>query len=180
MEVLDAARIRDTITCVANGSERPLDAPEPPEARDVRATGSESRPRRYTFPRRLRISSTREFQHILDHGGRATDSRLTLWAAPNGRDHPRLGLVVGRKHGNAPRRNRLKRLLREAFRLLQHELPGGWDFVASPRGGAELDLADCQESLRRLATRLTRERSTARRRQAPGDENPPAPGKMPP
>jgi ribonuclease P protein component len=84
---------------------------------------------------------------------------MTLWALPNSLTHPRLGLVVGRKHGNSPQRNRIKRLFREAFRLSQHELPAGFDLVCTPRIGVTLDLAGCTESLLRLATRLARRTS---------------------
>ena len=97
-----------------------------------------------------------DFERILHDGRRATDRRLTLWVLPNGLSYPRLGLVVGRKCGGAVQRNRIKRLLREAFRLQQHELPAGFDWVCAPRAGADLDLAGCRESLMRLALRLAR------------------------
>ncbi|MEW6251346.1 MAG: ribonuclease P protein component [Planctomycetota bacterium] len=111
---------------------------------------------RYTLPRSLRITRTAEFQRVLDAGLRANDDRLTVWALPNGLRHPRLGLVVGRKHGGAVQRNRLKRLLREAFRLSQHELPTGLDFACSPRAGPTPTLPELRESLLRLAGQLAR------------------------
>jgi ribonuclease P protein component len=52
------------------------------------------------------------------------------------------------------RRNRLKRLCREAFRLLREDLPRGWDIIMTPRVGAEVDLPGLQESLRTLTAKL--------------------------
>jgi ribonuclease P protein component len=48
---------------------------------------------------------------------------------PNDLGHPRLGLSVSRRVGKAHRRNRIKRLLREAFRLEQHNLVGSLDLI---------------------------------------------------
>ncbi len=77
-----------------------------------------------------------------------------MWVLPNELPHPRLGLAVGRRHGGAVQRNRIKRRLREAFRSQQHELPIGFDLVCSPRAEGELSLAGCSESMIRLAGRL--------------------------
>ncbi len=118
--------------------------------------GGDSGPRGYRFRRRQRVVGKTDFDRILRRGLRATNERLTMWVLPNGTDDTRLGLIVGRQHGRAVRRNRLKRLVREAFRLSQHELPGGFDLVCSPRAGVSLTLMGCRESLLRLAQRLAR------------------------
>ena len=104
----------------------------------------------------MRITRHTQFQRVMDSGLRVTDQRITLWALPNGLAQPRLGLVVGRKHGNSPQRNRIKRLFREAFRLSQHDLPAGFDLVCTPRIGVTLDLTGCTDSLLHLASRLAR------------------------
>lgn len=89
-------------------------------------------------------------------GIRVTDALLTVWAGRNTVSFPRLGLVVGKKHGNAVRRNRLKRLIREAFRLSQHELPPGIDLLCAPRTGTDATGVEFAMSLTALANRLAR------------------------
>lgn len=59
-------------------------------------------------------------------------SSLRFEFAANGRDSARLGLIVPRRYGNAPARNRLKRWIRESFRQRHTGWPG-LDIVAMPR-----------------------------------------------
>lgn len=122
---------------------------------EPRASGRAGRPR-LRFPPAARIRRRRDFERALRDGRRLTDGRLTAWGVPNGLATTRLGLIVGRKHGTAVQRNRLRRLLREAFRLSRPELPAGLDLVCTPRAGAALDLESCRRSLVALAGRLAR------------------------
>ena len=116
-----------------------------------------------------RIKNSRDFASIYEKRIRAADGNLLIWAAPNGLDHPRFGVSVSRKLGSAVRRTALKRLLREAFRLAQHDLPPGLDLILIPqRSSAETaELADYQQSLVKLSKRLAR--------QIGGPQNGPAP-----
>jgi ribonuclease P protein component len=81
------------------------------------------------FPKNRRLASNRQFKAVLDHGRRAADGLLVLYMAPNDCGYPRLGVSVGKSLGNAVVRNRIKRLLREAFRQSQDRIPQGFDYV---------------------------------------------------
>jgi ribonuclease P protein component len=84
---------------------------------------------------------------------------LLVWAAPNAVHRTRFGVSVSRKLGPSVRRSALKRLLREAFRLSQHELPNDLDLILIPQRStaATAELADYQRSLVKLAMRLARQ-----------------------
>jgi ribonuclease P protein component len=62
----------------------------------------------------------------------------------------------------------MKRLIREAFRHVRHELPGGMDLVVVPRPGREPTVEELQDSLRRLAGELKPRLIKARRQGPPG------------
>lgn len=113
-------------------------------------------PTRFRFPKRMRIKSHAEFRRVMTRGKRGGDRWLQVRAAPNGLGHPRLGLIVGKRHGDAVTRNHLKRLLREAFRLTQSQLPAGFDLACALRDPSGLTLERAKKSLITVASRLVR------------------------
>lgn len=114
----------------------------------------DARNRGFRFPAAARLQHKGEFERVFSRGLREINDLISVWAAPNGLEHCRLGLVVGRRHGPAVTRNRLKRVLREAFRLSQADLPSGLDLLCSPRPRVALPLSRAIESLQRLTRRL--------------------------
>ena len=109
----------------------------------------------FRFPKRLRLLRARDFERVFAARSSAADAWMTLYGAANDVGYPRLGLTVSRRIGGAAMRNRWKRLLREAFRLTQHQLPP-LDLVCVARAPAPPVLRDLIETLPELAVRIER------------------------
>jgi len=78
---------------------------------------------RYFFPRTHRLTCEHEFKRVFATSLKSVDAFFTVLAARNEFDHARLGMVVSKKKvGNAVQRNRIKRIIRESFRLRQFPL----------------------------------------------------------
>lgn len=75
-----------------------------------------------------------DFRRAFERRRSVSDAFLIIHGVENGLDHARLGIAVPRKRVRAASaRNRLKRVIREAFRLSKAELPAGIDLIVLPR-----------------------------------------------
>jgi ribonuclease P protein component len=98
----------------------------------------------HTFPRSHRLSGKLAFAAVYDARVKNARGPLAVYSLPNELGHPRLGISIGRRVGSAPVRNRIKRRLREAFRLHPYDLPRGYDLVIVVRPHLPMELADYQ------------------------------------
>lgn len=132
-------------------------------------------PKSFRFTREQRMSHARQFDAVYQAKVRKPVGPLVIFGLPNGTGVTRLGLAVSRRVGNAVMRNRIKRLLREGFRLEQHGLPKGLDLVVSVRAHKPLTLEAYRRFLVTAAGGIASEwerkarRDEARRSETPDD-----------
>lgn len=113
---------------------------------DSSAAAAPDTPRPATFGRAVRLLKPAEFERVFTENERARTDTLLVMARPNTEGHARLGMVVAKRLlPRAVDRNRVKRCVRETFRLRRLDLPA-CDFVvrliAKPEAGKETrDLA---------------------------------------
>lgn len=111
------------------------------------------------FGREKRLLTPRQFKTVFDSpSGKAPGKNVLLLARTNDLDHPRLGLVIGKKSVKlSVERNRLKRLIRDSFRHHQ-ALLGGLDIVVVARKGlGDLDNPELHQQFEKLWKRLARQ-----------------------
>jgi ribonuclease P protein component len=110
---------------------------------------------RKLLPRCVRLRRHEDFTRVFNDNLRASDELLTVLARRNQLEHARLGLAVSRKAvGNAVHRNRLKRIMREVFRLTRSELPAIDIVVLARPRSAEATSTELRRSLQDLLQRM--------------------------
>lgn len=132
-----------------------------------------------TYRRRHRLSRDADYRAVYNAKIRKAHGPLLVFIKPNDLPEHRLGLAVGRRVGNAVARGRIKRLLREAFRLERAALPtpateqtapNAFDIIVSVRAHTPMPLTRYREILLELVTRAAREHAKrAERAPAPPD-----------
>lgn len=118
------------------------------------------------FGREKRLLTPRQFKMVFDSPtGKLPGRNVLLLVRENDLLWPRLGLVIGKKSVKlSVERNRIKRQIRETFRLHQTEL-SGWDVVVVARKGlADLDNVELARQFAKLWKRLSRQQPSP-----PGD-----------
>jgi ribonuclease P protein component len=107
------------------------------------------------FGPQQRLRSKPQFDAVYASGRRIDDRFFALRIKPNGLGFARIGLAVAVKTaGNGVRRNRLRRLMRESFRLEQHDLPAVDIVVAAKFPAAAAPAASLRASLATLWQRV--------------------------
>lgn len=111
---------------------------------------------RFTFRPHEHLRRPADFRRVYDRRRSVSDEYLIVYACENDLPYLRLGLSVSRKVGPATRRNRLRRLYREAFRLTRHEMPTGLDLILIPRRPEHPALEELKQALPRLVQQAAR------------------------
>lgn len=107
--------------------------------------------REFSFAKSERLLKPEDFARVRKLGKRHFTRSFTIYLLPNGLDRARLGLSVSARIGNAVVRNRIKRLLREYFRLHKRSFPESVDIHISVKSGQHIKrYGDAEEELKAI------------------------------
>ena len=137
--------------------QRPQGARQPPregQSKTLRLNGDRHAPAR-DMERTTSLKKNYEFRRLYTRGKSAEGSRLVLYVRQNRTEGNRLGITVGKKLGKAVVRNRIRRRIREIYRLNEARLARGRDLVVVARSrSVDAKFRELEEEFLRLAGKL--------------------------
>ena len=101
----------------------------------------------YRFPKECILRSKKQFSELFNLGKRVENSFFIIYKRNNYLDHPRIAIVVNRRYGNAVKRNKIKRKIREFFRINKNETKNE-DFIIIPKRKKEIEVIKLKEFLK--------------------------------
>lgn len=117
-----------------------------------------------TLPRHERLRGRDCVGRLFREGARGAAGKVAARALPNASGDTRVAAVAGKTLGNAVERNRMRRLLRAAYRMRKDNLPRGWDIALVARPGLlEATWRDVTRDVGLAIERALREASAPRR-----------------
>lgn len=101
------------------------------------------------------IKSNRKFRYLYNRGKSLANPWLALYVLKNKQGQNTLGITVNKKIGKAVVRNRIKRLIKESYRLMEDQIKDGYDVIVVSRFKmAHADFHKTDRALRDLARKL--------------------------
>ena len=111
---------------------------------------------RFSFTKADRILNRHEFIALSKTGRRIHSEHFIAVFAPNQHVRSRIGITVTKKVGPAVKRNRIKRIVREYFRLNRHNLAGNWDInLIAKRQRVDFSAEQAYRSLENIFERIS-------------------------
>ena len=105
----------------------------------------------FAFTKKERITQPEDFRRVLKFGKKISSRNFILFMHKNEFPFHRLGIVTKKEIGPATFRNRMKRYIREFFRLHKHHVKGSYDFILMIKRGCSIHRGqEAEEELSRL------------------------------
>lgn len=110
----------------------------------------------FRYPRRLRLLTGKDFQNVFsDVELKVPDQTILILSRTNNLGHPRLGFVISKKNiRQAVKRNRVRRIIRDSFRLNQHDLPAVDMVILARKGLGDLENEEIHKLIMKCWSRL--------------------------
>jgi len=116
----------------------------------------------FRFTKKERINHPQDFRRAMKLGRKLPSKNFILFIQKNENKFHRLGIVVKKEIGSATFRNRIKRYIREFFRLHKHQIKGSYDIILMVKKGCSVNrYKEAEEELRGLFILWKRERPTS-------------------